>query len=88
MVNREDGASLDIVADGLWGGRRRCEGDVWVFNPFAQGHCKSNLAQCYRQNEQEKKRAYDERVREVEHRSFSPLVLSTSRMGPIITVVY
>ena len=88
MVNREDGASLDIVADGLWGGRRRCEGDVRVFNPFAQGHCKSNLAQCYRQNEQEKKRAYDERVREVEHRSFSPLVLSTSRMGPIITVVY
>ena len=63
--------------------------NVRVFNPFAQSHCKSTLAQCYRKNEQEKKRAYDESVREVEHGSFSPLVFSTSGgMGPIATVVY
>ena len=33
--------------------------------------------------------AYEERVREVEHGSFSPLIFSTSGgMGPIATVVY
>ena len=44
---------------------------VRVFNPFAQSHSKSTLAQCYRKNEQKKKRAYNERVREVERGSFS-----------------
>ena len=38
---------------------------------------------------QEKKREYDQRVREVEHGSFSPLVFSTSGgMGPTANVVY
>ena len=46
------------------------------------------LAQCYRKNEQEKKRAYDQRVREVEHGSFSPLFTTTGGMGTVATVVY
>ena len=42
--------------------------------------------QSYKSNEQEKKRAYEERVREVEHGSFAPLVFSISGgMGPIAT---
>ena len=37
----------------------------------------------------EKKRAYDQRVREIEHGSFSPLVFSaTGGMGTIVSVVY
>ena len=45
--------------------------------------------QCYKSNEQEKKRAYEERVRDIEHGSFAPLVLSISGgMGPIATTVY
>ena len=61
--------------------------DVRVFNPFA--HSKSTLGQCYRKNKQEKKRAYEERVREIEHGPFSALMFSTSGgMGPIATVVY
>lgn len=89
-ANREDRACLDIVADGFWGGDRQCTFfDVSVFNPFMQSHRYSTLAQCYRKNEQEKKRAYEERVQEVEHSSFIPLVFSTSGgMGPITTVVY
>ena len=36
-----------------------------------------------------KKRAYDQRVREIEHGSFSPLVFSTTGgMGPTATIVY
>ena len=38
---------------------------------------------------QEKKRAYDQRIREIEHGSFSPLVFSTTGgMGTTATVVY
>jgi len=48
-----------------------------------------SLAQHFRRNELEEWRVYDERVREIEHGSFSPLVFSTSSsMGPTATVVY
>ena len=87
---REDGARLDIVAENFWGrDRQNAFFDVRVFNPYAQSHRSSTLVQCYRRNEQEKKRSYEERVREVEHGSFSPLIFSTSGgLGPIATVVY
>ena len=40
-------------------------------------------------NEQEKRRAYDQRVREIEHGSFTPLVFSASSgMGPTARVFY
>ena len=44
---------------------------------------------CYRQNEQEKRHAYDQWVREIEHGSFTPLVFSASGgMGPTARVFY
>ena len=44
---------------------------------------------CCRRNEREKCRAYEQRVREVEQGSFSPLVFSTSGgMGRATTVTY
>ncbi len=89
-ANRDDGAHLDIVAESFWGcDRQLAFFNVRVFNPFAPSHRNTPLAQCYRRNEQEKKRAYDERVREVEHGTFSPLVFTASGgMGPTATVVY
>ena len=89
-ANREDDARLDVVAQSFWGrDRQRAFFDVRVFNPFAQSYLNTPLAQCYRRNELEKKRAYDERVREIERGSFSPLVFSTSGgMGKTATVVY
>ena len=89
-ANREDGARLDIAADNFWGrDRSRAFFDIRVFSPFAQSHRNTSLSQCYKKNEQEKKRAYDQRIREVEHESFSPLVFSTSGgMGPTANVVY
>ena len=74
-ANREDGARLDIVAENFWGrDQQRAFFDVQVFNPFTPSYRNTSLGQCYRRNELEKRRAYDERIREVEHRSFSPLV--------------
>ena len=89
-VNREDGARLDIVAESFWGrDRQRAFFNVWVFNPFALSYHNNSLSQCYHRNELEKRRAYDERIREIEHGSFSPLVFSTAGgMGPTAKVVY
>ena len=71
-ANREDGARVDIAADDFWGrDRNRTFFDIRV---FTQSHRNTSLSQCYKKNEQEKKRVYDQRIREVEHGSFSPLV--------------
>ena len=89
-TNREDGARLDIVAQNLWGrNRQRAFFDVRVFNPYAPSYQSSTLAQCYWKNELEKKRAYEERVREIEHGSFLPSVFSAAGgMDTIATTVY
>ena len=74
--NIQDGAILDIVVNGFWGGRFECTFfDVQVFNPHAPSNRNS---QCYRKNKLKKKRQYKQRVREVEHASFTPLVLSAT----------
>ena len=78
------------MATSFWGrDRQHAFFDVRVFNPFAQSYRDTSLPQCYRRNEMEKRRAYDERIREIEHGSFSPLVFSTSGgMAPTANVVY
>ena len=88
--NTEDGARLDVAATSFWD----CHGqsaffDVRVFNPLAQTHVSQPLATCYRKHEREKRRIYEQRVRDVEHGCFSPLVFNTSGgMGPTATTVY
>jgi hypothetical protein len=89
-ANTEDGARVDIKAQGFWGNDRQCAFfDVRVFNPLAHTYRSLPLSTCHRRHEQEKKRAYDQRIREVEHGCFSPLVFSVSGgMGPAANVVY
>ena len=89
-ANREDGAQLDVAAESFWGSNRQhAFFDIRVFNLFAPTYRNTPLAQCCRRNEMEKKRAYDQRIREIEHGSFSPLVFSTTgSMGMTATVVY
>ena len=75
----EDGARLDIAANGLWGGRHeRTFVDVRVFNPYAPSNSNQTLSSCYKSHEKSKKRAYEQRVREVEHAMFTPIVLSAT----------
>ena len=89
-ANSTDGARLDVKAQGFWGCETQCAFFyVRVFNPLAHSYHNTSLANSYRKNEQEKCQAYDQRVREVEHGCFSPLVLSVAGgMGPSATVVY
>ena len=78
-ANRQDGARLDIAANGFWGGTfERTFFDVRVFNPHAPSNRHTQLSSCYRKHEQTKKRAYEQRIREVEHSSFTPLVISAT----------
>ena len=77
-ANREDGARLDVSAVGFWGGHhQRAFFDVKVFNPTASSYCATPVASLYRRFEKEKRRKYEQRIREVEMGSFTPLVFST-----------
>ena len=85
----DDGARLDIAARGFWGiSHQRAYFDVRVFNPYAPSYQSVPVSTCYRRNEQQKRRAYDQRVRDVEMGCFSPLVFSAAGgCGPIADVV-
>ena len=87
---QDDQARLDVVASGISGGRfERTYLDVRVFNPFAPSNCSSSLAACYTKHEKAKKRAYEQRIREVEHSTFVPVVLSTTGgMGKRANALY
>ena len=64
---------LDVAASGVWGGRfERALLDIRVFNPHARSNRQQSITATYRKHEAEKRRAYEERVRKVEHASFSP----------------
>ncbi len=85
-----DGARLDIAANGFWESRfEKTYFDVRVFNPHAPSNRMSSLSATYRKHENIKKRAYEQRVREVEHSSFTPIVMSlTGGLGNAATTCY
>ena len=89
-ANKQDNARLDFAAYGFWGGRfERTFVDVRVFNPCARSNQQSSLEATYRKHEQEKRRAYDRRVIEVERATFTPLVTSaTGSMAKTSTIFY
>ena len=74
---RGNEARLDVSASGFWVRGQRVFCDVRVFDPNAQRYRNTDLRKCYQKNEDEKKRKYNERVLQVEHASFTPLVFST-----------
>ena len=89
-ANMDDGARLDVKAQNFWDNSRSSAFfDVRVFNSHAPSNCKTTTAASYRKHELEKRRAYERRVIEVEHGSFTPIVLSTSGgWGPSVTVAF
>lgn len=88
-ANTEDESRLDIRSRGFWCSGQDAFFDVRVFNPLAASYRNTSLNSLYRRHEQEKRRVYDQRVREVERGSFAPLVFSASGgMGPCTTIAY
>ena len=89
-TNTQDGARLDIAMNGFWGGsHERTFCDVRVFNPHAPSNRGTNIASTYRKHEKLKKDAYEQRVLQVEHASFTPLVFSaTGGLGNMANTFY
>ena len=78
-ANTEDGPRLDIAAKRFWGSHyERAYFNVRICNPYAPSNRHDSLASPYRKHERAKKRAYEEQIREIEHGSFTPLILSAS----------
>ena len=69
---------LDISARGFWQGGQMAFLDARVFNPNAKRYANIELSKTYEINEKEKKKTYNERILQVEHGSFTPLVMSTT----------
>ena len=74
-ANTRTEARLDINQEGSGLGQQAFF-DIRVFDPNAKRYLNSALPQCYAQNEKEKKRQHNERVLQIEHGSFTPLVFS------------
>ncbi len=75
----QDGTRLDVAMSCFWGSRHEktfC--DVRVFNPHAPSNRGTTLTSVYQKHERQKKNAYEQRVLQIEHASFTPLVFSAT----------
>jgi hypothetical protein len=69
-ANTDPDARADILVRGFW---TNVFFDTWVFYPHARCYRSKPLKSLFRKMEGDKKREYGERIREVEHGSFTPL---------------
>ena len=85
-TNVSEEARTDIRATGFW---TRCEEaffDVRVFHADAPSYRSTSLEDLFVQHERRKQLEYEERVVNVDHGSFCPLVFSTTgATGPLCT---
>ena len=81
-VNKLDQARVNISVRGLWLTGQVAFFDVRVFNPTAKQYVNQELRKSYKVNKKDKKKQYNERILQVEHGTFTPLVMSiTDGMG-------
>ena len=80
-ANTSDEARLDIAARDFWVPGKKAFFDIRVFNPVAGRYRNSKIPKACELNEKEKKRQYNQRVLNIEHGSFTPLVFTA--MGGI-----
>ena len=84
FANQEYHARSDIRARRFWGSPLQCAFlDIKVFNP----NTHSSLESCYKC--EKKKQVYEQRILDMEHGTFTPLVFATSgRMGRLAHTFY
>ena len=81
-ANRQDEAIADIHAKGSWGQWQSAIFDIRVFHSNTRSY--SNIPSLYRRHEQQNKREFADRIREVEQASFTPFVfVTTGGMGRV-----
>ena len=87
-ANKEGDARSDIKCYGFWREKRQAFFDVKVVSPLARSYNNKKTAQLFKESEAVKQREYGERIREVEHADFSPLVFTcTGGLAPQCSVV-
>ena len=75
-ANRSNEVRLDVRARGFWEGGQQAFFDLRVFDPSACRYLNKSLQYCHAINENDKKRAYNERALQIDHGTFTPLVFS------------
>ena len=84
-ANSDPNAHLDIRARGFWNRGQDTFLDVRVFHLNESSNYSTTIATAYRKHEQAKKRKYAQRVRDVEHDVFTPLVFTTTGQPLVFT---
>ena len=74
----QDMARLDVSGVGVWGTHERTFLDIKVFHPNCATYNDMDLERAYVYHENIKKNHYKERVLNVEHGSFTPIIFSTT----------
>ena len=74
--NTTEGARMDVAALGFWGPLQRVFCNLRVFNPLAPSKGFKSAEAQKKDNEKEKKDAYQWRVKEIEKGTFTPLVFT------------
>ena len=77
-ANKEADARSDIKCCGFWTEKRQAYFDVKVVSPFARSYSNLTTAALYSKAEKAKIAEYGERIRQVEHGDFTPLVFTCS----------
>ncbi|KAG1672005.1 Titin [Nymphon striatum] len=77
-ANTDKDARLDIKAKGFWRRGQTAFFDVRVTHVNSQTNANKDTKVVFKKHEQSKKREYLERVLEIEHASFTPLVFGTN----------
>ena len=77
-ANTDDNARLDIKARGFWRRGQTSFFDVRITHINANSNRNSTTDQVLHRSAQEKKRAYNERVMDVENGTFTPLIFGTN----------
>ena len=75
-ANTEEHARLDVSARGVWVRGSRAFFDIMVFNPLAPSYSSLTLKASHKSNENMKKRKYNDRILQVEHGTFTPLIFT------------
>ena len=76
-TNTEDAARLEIAARDFWRPRQRAFFDIRIFKANAQSIISRNIEEIFSHHERKKARQYNDRIVNVEHGSFTPLIFST-----------
>ena len=75
-VNTSNEARLDVRAKGFWREGQNAFFDVRVTNADNNSQREKSIKSILKSHEQEKKRNYNTRVMEIEHGTFTPIVLT------------